>query len=88
MKRTRSEYEPAFLDIHGVARRYNVKPATIWAWMDQGTFPQPIRLTGGCSRWPLDDLKAFEDELRAERCARHEWEEMQRRKRRHDKESA
>ena len=81
MERTKTNYEPAFLDIHAVARRYNVKRATIWNWMSQGRFLQPLRLTPGCSRWSLDDLKVWEDERRSECCPRHEWEEVQRHKR-------
>ena len=80
MERTKTKFERVFLDIHAVARRYDVKRATIWSWMSQGRFPQPLRLTPGCSRWSLDDLKAWEDEKRAECAPRHQWEEAQRRK--------
>ena len=76
----RTNYEPAFLDIHAVAKRYNVTRATIWSWMSQGRIPQPMRLTPGCSRWPLDDLKVWENQKRAERAPRPEWEERERRK--------
>lgn len=86
MERTKTNYEPAFFDIHAVARRYDVKPATIWAWMAQGRIPQPMRLTPGCSRWSLEDLKAWEDQKRAERAPRHEWEEAERRKQLRNKE--
>ena len=85
MERTRTNHEPAFFDVHGVARRYNVKRATVWAWMSQGKFPQPLRLTPGCSRWALGDLKAWENQKRAERAPRPEWEEGQRRKQQRDK---
>lgn len=84
MKRTKT-YEPAFYNVHGVARRYGVQAATIWAWMSQGKFTQPIRLTAGCSRWSLKDLQIWEDEKRAERAPRPEWEEGQRRKQQRDK---
>ena len=84
MERTRND-EPAFLDIHGVARRYNVTRATVWSWMQQGKFPQPMRITPGCSRWPLEDLKTWEDEKRSEVAPRPEWEEAQRRKQQRDK---
>ena len=79
MERTRNN-EPAFLDIHAVARRYNVTRATIWSWMAQGRIPQPMRITPGCSRWALDDLQAWEAELRSECAPRNQWEELQRRK--------
>ena len=80
MERTKTNYEPAFLDIYAVARRYDVKRATIWAWMQQGKFPQPVRLTAGTSRWAIEDLKVWEDEKRAERAPRPQWEERERRK--------
>ena len=83
----RTNYEPAFLDIHGVARRYNVTRATVWAWMSQGRIPQPIRLTAGCSRWSLDDLKKWEDQKRSECAPRHQWEEAQRRKQQRGRET-
>ena len=81
MERTKT-YEPAFLDIHAVARRYGVRAATVWAWMSQGKFTQPIRLTAGCSRWALEDLKIWEDEKRAERAPRPQWEEQRRKQQR------
>ena len=80
MKRKSTDYDSAFLDVHGVAKRYGVKPATIWAWMSQGRFPQPLRLTPGCSRWSSEDLRAWEDQKRSECAPRHQWEEAQRRK--------
>ena len=80
MKRKSTDYDLAFLDVHGVAKRYDVKAATIWAWMSKGRFPQPLRLTPGCSRWSVNDLKAWEDEKRADCAPRHQWEEAQRRK--------
>lgn len=82
MKRTRIDFEPAFLDVHGVAKRYDVKAATIWSWMNQRRFPQPLRLTPGCSRWSVDDLKIWEDQKRSECAPRHQWEEAQRKQQR------
>jgi prophage regulatory protein len=80
MTMERTNYAPAFFDVHGIARRYDVKPATVWAWMQQGKFPQPLRLTAGCSRWSLDDLKDWEKQKRSECAPRPEWEERERRK--------
>ena len=87
MERTRNNHEPPFFDIHGVAKRYGIKAATVYAWMAQGRIPQPIRLTPGCSRWSLDDLKDWEEQKRAERAPRHEWEEAERRKQQRSKEA-
>ena len=85
MERTKNNYERDFLDINAVARRYDVKRATVWAWMSQGRFPQPMRLTPGCSRWSLDDLKVWEDQKRSEVAPRPEWEDGQRRKQQRNK---
>ena len=82
MERTKNNYERDFLDINAVARRYDVKRATVWAWMSQGRFPQPMRLTPGCSRWSLDDLKVWEDQKRSECAPGHQWEEAQRKQQR------
>lgn len=81
MEATNTNDEPAFLDVHGVAARYDVKHTTIWDWSRQGKMPQPLRFSGGCSRWSLADLEQWEDQLRGESAPRHEWDEMQRRKR-------
>ena len=88
MKRTRDDYEPAFLDIHGVARRYGVKRATIWSWMEKGRFPQPHRFTPGCSRWALVDLAEWEGEKRAQRTSRHQWEGDERRRQQRGRDKA
>lgn len=85
MERTKNNYERDFLDINAVARRYDVKRATVWAWMSQGRFPQPMRLTPGCSRWSIEDLKVWEDQKRSEVAPRPEWEEGQRRKQQRNK---
>ena len=85
MERTKTNHEGEFLDIHEVARRYGVTRATVWSWMQQGVIPQPMRITPGCSRWALADLKVWEDEKRAERAPRPEWEENQRRKQQRSK---
>lgn len=75
MERTRNDYQPPFLNIHQLARRYGIQPSTVYLWMKRGVLPQPIRLTPGCSRWALSDLEKWEDQKRAERCPRHQWEE-------------
>lgn len=64
----------ALLNVQQVAARYGVKPQTIWAWMRKRRFPQPRRITPGCSRWPLAELEAFDRKLDAERVPRHQWE--------------
>lgn len=44
-----------------VAKRYNVARQSIWRWMKKdASFPKPVRLSPGCSRWRLSDLEAWE----------------------------
>lgn len=78
---TQQSRAPALLNVHDVAARYGVSEQTIWHWMRIGRFPQPMRLTPGCSRWTLAMLETHEAELNGERCRRHQWNQRYRRRR-------
>ena len=44
-----------------VAARYGVHRSTPWRWSKtDGSFPKPVTLTPGCTRWKLADLEAWE----------------------------
>jgi len=43
-----------------VAERFGVTRPTVWRWMHNGDFPEPVRLTKGCTRWRLSDVEAWE----------------------------
>lgn len=44
-----------------LAARYNVHHLTPRRWVrDDPTFPKPIRLTPGCTRWKLSEIEAWE----------------------------
>lgn len=43
-----------------LAERYEVSRATIWRWTKEKKFPQPVKLSPGCTRWKLSDLQAWE----------------------------
>lgn len=49
----------------GLAERFGVSRQTIWRLVksDQ-TFPRPVRLTPGCTRWLLSEVKVWEDAKR------------------------
>lgn len=50
-----------FMSDRQVAERYGVSAPTVWRWVkDQAGFPQPVKLSPGCTRWRLADLEAFE----------------------------
>jgi predicted DNA-binding transcriptional regulator AlpA len=58
--------DTTWLSDYEVAARYSVTAPTVWRWVrtEEG-FPQPIKLSGGTTRWRLDQLVAWE-EFRAE----------------------
>lgn len=51
-----------YLTDNEVAARYKVGRATPWRWAQKGTFPSPVKLSPGCSRWRLSDVEKFESE--------------------------
>ena len=49
-----------------VAERYGVSRPTVWRWLKtDSTFPKPISLSPGCTRWRLDEIEAWEAARRA-----------------------
>jgi prophage regulatory protein len=48
-----------------LAARFSVSRQTIWRLVKSDpTFPKPIRLTAGCTRWLLSEIEAWEDSKR------------------------
>lgn len=44
-----------------VADRFGVSRATIWRWTkNDPSFPKPVHLSPGCSRWPVDGQDGLE----------------------------
>jgi len=39
-----------------------VAPATVWRWVKLGTFPQPVRLSGGVTAWPAEAVEAWQQQ--------------------------
>ncbi|UVC08666.1 AlpA family phage regulatory protein [Rhizobium sp. TH2] len=55
-----------FLSDLQFAERIGVHRTTIWRRMREDTnFPKPVKLSGGCSRWRLGDVEAWENSLAA-----------------------
>lgn len=51
-----------------LAKRYGVHRATIWRWANSDpTFPIPVSLSPGCTRWRLSDIEAWEAKRAAAR---------------------
>ena len=44
-----------------LSARYGVHRTTPWRWVKSDpTFPQPVNLTPGCTRWKLSEIEAWE----------------------------
>lgn len=55
-----------YLSDKQVASRYNVTRPTVWRWVKADpTFPKPISLSPGCTRWRLDEIESWETARRA-----------------------
>lgn len=48
-----------YLSDTSLAKRFSVSRATIWRWAE-GDFPQPVKLSPGCTRWRLAEIEAWE----------------------------
>jgi len=57
-----------YLGDTSLAARYSVSRSTIWRWVREGQFPQPIKL-GGSTRWAEVAVLAWEAEQAAKGCA-------------------
>ena len=59
-----------YLQDNQVAARYGVARPSIWRWLkNDPTFPKPIALSKGCTRWRLEDLEAWENGKAAHNAA-------------------
>jgi prophage regulatory protein len=55
-----------YVSDQNLAGRYSVTRQTVWRWLKTDpTFPKPISLSPGCTRWRLDEIEAWEDARRA-----------------------
>ena len=55
-----------YLSDRQLAGRYDIARPTIWVWLKKDpTFPKPVKLTPGCTRWKLSQIEAWEA-MRAE----------------------
>lgn len=51
----------AYLSDRQLAARYNVHHLTPRRWeKTDPTFPRPVKLTPGCTRWRLSEIEAWE----------------------------
>ncbi len=54
-----------------IAIRYGVHRTTVWRWLKSDpTFPKPVKLTPGCTRWKLSEVEIWES-AKSEPAARN-----------------
>lgn len=50
-----------YLQDRQVGERYGISRTAIWRWLkNDPSFPKPVPLSPGCSRWRVDDLEKWE----------------------------
>lgn len=50
-----------FLSDEQLAARYAVSRGTVWRWYrSDPSFPRPVKLSPGCTRWKLAEIEAWE----------------------------
>ena len=47
------------LRLKQVVELTNISKATIWRWVKDGTFPQPIKITNRVTVWKSSDVEAY-----------------------------
>jgi prophage regulatory protein len=51
------------LRLREVARETGLGKSTIWAKVQRGEFPQPVRQGARCTRWPASEIEAWKRSL-------------------------
>lgn len=55
-----------YLSDKQVAERYGVSRKVPWDWIKADpSFPKPVKLSPGCTRWKLEELLTWESTRRA-----------------------
>jgi len=57
---------PQYLTDKDTANRYTVSRGTIWRWIREGDFPQPVKFGASSTRWHLAELEAWEAKKRSQ----------------------
>jgi len=49
-----------YLSDKQLAARFGNSRASVWRWTKTTNFPQPIKLSQGCTRWRLSEIEEWE----------------------------
>jgi len=53
-----------FLRDTELGERFSVSRTTIWRWVKEASFPKPIKVTSGSTRWKIEDVEQWENTKR------------------------
>lgn len=53
----------SYLTLDEIKDLTKVSTSTIYRWMDDGTFPKPIKMSRNCVRWRGEDVRAWQSGL-------------------------
>jgi predicted DNA-binding transcriptional regulator AlpA len=51
--------QPQFYRLSHLKVRLNVSGSSIWAWVKQGKFPKPVKLSENTTAWQASDIEAW-----------------------------
>jgi prophage regulatory protein len=54
-----------YVSVKYTARRFGVKPQTIWVWLREGRFPKSVKFGEHVTRWRISDLDEWERKQRS-----------------------
>jgi prophage regulatory protein len=62
----RVNHEERFLRLPEVVRRVGISKSSVWLWIRQGRFPEPIRVGPRVTCWRLTEIDAWIEAKAAE----------------------
>ncbi len=54
---------PMLLALRELCELLSISRSSIYKWLSEGDFPQPIRIGGRSIRWRVEDIEAWKDSL-------------------------
>jgi prophage regulatory protein len=60
MTTTANAGTPGYLRLKDLVRRVPVSKSTIWLWVQERKFPQPVKLSERVTAWPVSAVEEWE----------------------------
>lgn len=59
MQQTSTQYPTQFYRLPHLKEKLGVSGSSIWAWVRQGKFPKPVKLSKNTTAWNAADIEAW-----------------------------